>query len=112
MKKREYRIDLGGVRSARALHARLDGKLPFPEGYGRNLDALYDFLTEYGPRLRIVFENAKGAPASLKRLCADAVAGTPGLEIVFENAKGAPASLKRLCADAVAGTPGLEIVFA
>ena len=83
MKKREYRIDLGGVRSAMALHARLDGKLPFPEGYGRNLDALYDFLTEYGPRLRIVFENAKGAPASLKRLCADAVAGTPGLEIVF-----------------------------
>ena len=57
MKKREYRIDLGGVRSARALHARLDGKLPFPEGYGRNLDALYDILTglpHLGRRFRIL----------------------------------------------------------
>ena len=83
MKKQEYRIDLRGVRSARALHARLDGRLPFPEGYGRNLDALYDFLTEYGSGMRIVFEHSKGAPAALKRLCTDASAETPGLEVVF-----------------------------
>ncbi|MBQ6137344.1 MAG: barstar family protein [Kiritimatiellae bacterium] len=83
MKKTEYRIDLKGVRSARALHARLDGALPFPEGYGRNLDALYDFLTEHGPRMRLVFSNARTAPASFRRVCADAVASAPGLEIVF-----------------------------
>ncbi len=83
MKKQVYNIDLKGVRSARALHDRLDGKLPFPEGYGRNLDALHDFLTEYGPRMKIVFSNSKGAPASLRRLCADAVSETPGLEVVF-----------------------------
>ena len=83
MKKQEYNIDLRGVRSARVLHERLDGKLPFPEGYGRNFDALYDFLTEYGPRMKIVFEHSKGVPASLKRLCEEAVSETPGLEIVF-----------------------------
>ena len=83
MKKTEYRIDLTGVRSARALHARLDGALPFPEGYGRNLDALYDFLTEFGPRMKIVFAHAASAPASFKRVCADAMEETPGLEIVF-----------------------------
>ncbi len=83
MKKREYRIDIKGVRSARDLHGKLDGRLPFPEGYGRNLDALYDFLTEYGPGLKIVFERSKGAPASLRKLCADAMAETPGLEVVF-----------------------------
>ena len=81
--KQEYRIDLKGVRSMRALHGRLDGKLPFPEGYGRNLDALYDFLTEYGTQMRIVFENAGAVPASFKRVCDDAMSDTPGLEIVF-----------------------------
>jgi len=76
-------LDGRSMTTRAAAHDELARVLGFPAHYGRNLDALYDFLTEYGPRLRIVFENAKGAPASLKRLCADAVAGTPGLEIVF-----------------------------
>ena len=84
MMKQEYRIDLKGVRSARTLHARLAQTLPFPEGYGRNFDALFDFLTEYGPTMKIVFANSSTAPATLKRVCADAVENTPGLEIVFE----------------------------
>lgn len=81
--KREYRIDLKGVRSMKALHARLDGKLPFPEGYGRNLDALYDFLTEYGGQMRIVLENAECVPLPFRQVCADAMSDTSGLEIMF-----------------------------
>ena len=84
MNKQEYRIDLKGVRSARALQAKLAAVLPFPEEYGRNLDALYDFLTEYGPRMKIVFANAKNAPAAFKEVCADAMANALGLEIAFE----------------------------
>ena len=84
MMKQEYRIDLKGVLSARALHTRLAAALPFPEGYGRNFDALFDFLTEYGSEMKIVFANSSAAPATLKRVCTDAMEETPGLEIVFE----------------------------
>ena len=81
MMKQEYRIDLKGVRSARTLHTRLAAALPFPEG---NFDALFDFLTEYGSEMKIVFANSSAAPATLKRVCTDAMEETPGLEIVFE----------------------------
>lgn len=84
MKKREFTIDLKGIRVAKALHARLAEILPVPEGYGRNYDALFDFLTEYGSGLKVVFKNAKRAAATLRRVCADAAEETPGLEISFE----------------------------
>ena len=81
--KQTYTIDLKGVRGAKARHARLALALPFPEGYGRNFDALFDFLTEYGPNMKIAFSNSSSAPATLRRVCADAMSETPGLEIVF-----------------------------
>ena len=83
-KKQEFTVDLKGVRQARSLHVRLCRALPMPEGYGRNYDALYDVLTEYGPGWRLVFKNAKTAPKLFRTVCADAVAATPGLEIVFD----------------------------
>ena len=87
MKKVRHRrvvIDLAGVRSATRLHAILAEKLPLPEHYGRNLDAFYDVLTEFGPRWRIVFRNAGAAMNALRAVCEDAMAETPGLEILFE----------------------------
>lgn len=83
MKKQAFTIDLGGVRQAKALHRKLAEVLPFPPDYGRNYDALHDFLTEFGPDLRIVFTHAASAPATLRRVCADAAAEAPGLEIEF-----------------------------
>lgn len=83
MKKQEFTVDLTGVRLAKALHQRLADVLPVPAEYGRNYDALFDFLTEFGPNLRIVFTHAKSAPATLRRVCTDAMAETPGLEIEF-----------------------------
>ena len=82
--KREYTVDLSGVRSSRSLHARLCKALPLPETYGRNYDALYDALTEYGPNWRLVFRNAQSVPRVFRTVCADAAEETPGLEIVFE----------------------------
>ena len=81
--KQEF-VDLGGVRSSRTLQARLCRALPLPKDYGRNYDAAYDMLTEYGAGWRIVFRNAQTAPKVFRTVCADAVAATPGLEIVFD----------------------------
>ena len=84
IRHRRFVIDLAGVRSATRLHAILAEKLPLPEHYGRNLDAFYDVLTEFGPRWRIVFRNAGAAMNALRAVCEDAMAETPGLEILFE----------------------------
>lgn len=82
--KSEFCVDLKGVRSSRAFHARVSNALPLPPTYGRNADALYDVLTEFGSDWRIVFRNAKGVPKLIRTVCADAAAETPGLEIAFD----------------------------
>ena len=83
--RRRFVVDLAGVRSAVGLHAALAAQLPLPAHYGRNLDAFYDVLTEFGGRWSIVFRNAGAAAKGLRSVCADAMAETPGLDIVFEN---------------------------
>ena len=84
IRHRRFVIDLAGVRSATRLHTILAENLPLPEHYGRNLDAFYDVLTEFGPRWRIVFRNADAAMNGLRAVCEDAMAETPGLEVLFE----------------------------
>ena len=84
-RKRRFVVDLTGVRSAARLHAVLAEALPLPEHYGRNLDALHDVLTEFGPRWHIVFRNAGAAMRGLRAVCEDAMTETPGLEIEFEG---------------------------
>lgn len=84
-RRRRFVVDLAGVRSAVRLHAVLAEQLPLPEHYGRNLDAFYDVLTEFGGRWSIVFRNAGAAARGLRAVCADAMEATPGLEVVFED---------------------------
>ena len=83
--KHEFVIDLTGVADIGALQDALVANLPLPPEYGRNLDAFYDVLTEYGTDWRIVFRNAGRVATPLKAVCRDAVAETPGLEVVFEK---------------------------
>ena len=83
MKRRSYAIDLKGVRALRDLHRRLAEALPVPEGYGGNFDALHDFLTEYGTSMKITFSHVSAGFRTFRRVCADAMAETPGLEIAF-----------------------------
>ena len=83
-KKKVFTVDLTGVRSAARMHAAIAGALPLPEHYGRNLDAFYDVLTEYGGNWKIVFKHAGAVARGLRAVCADAMTETPGLEIVFE----------------------------
>ena len=83
--KERFVVELQGVDTAEALHAALAAQLPLPAHYGRNLDAFYDVLTEYGANWRIAFRHAGAAAAGLRQVCADAAEETPGLEIVFED---------------------------
>lgn len=52
-------VELDGalMTSRGAAHDHLCARLEFPEYYGRNLDALYDLLTERGEPLTIVLRN-------------------------------------------------------
>jgi len=48
-----FTIDFSGVRTEEDVQDLLLDVLPLPDYYGRNLDALYDALTEYGEGWRI-----------------------------------------------------------
>ena len=81
--KKTFVVDLEGKSRSCALQRRFAAAVPVPPDYGRNLDAMYDVLTEYGGGWRIEFRNSAHAPETFRRVCMDAVADTPGLEIIF-----------------------------
>jgi len=91
---KEYIIDLRGVYSREELHDRIEEELPVPEWYGRNLDALYDILTEpeYGGGCLICFSDCGGLRESMPRylaameqMCRAAGEENPGLLVLFED---------------------------
>ncbi len=84
MTKKEFVVDLKGIKDHAALHDAIAQSLPLPKCYGRNLDALYDVLTEFGADWRIVFRNAMSIDNAFKSVCHDAMDATQGLEIVME----------------------------
>ncbi len=88
--KKVFYIDLFEVNSNDELHDLLVKELPLPDYYGRNLDALYDVLGEFGDDWNIIFYNTKYAKLrigkyyeALKSLCADACDEVEGLMIRF-----------------------------
>ena len=84
----EFVVDLAGVRDADDMHDALAARLPLPAYYGRNLDALYDVLTEFGGDWRIVFRNAGPVADGLRDVCRDAMEETEGLEVIFDDENG------------------------
>lgn len=69
-----------------ALHSHLKERLALPDYYGRNLDALYDLLTERGEETAIVLRNQQEMEAalgpyahSLRRVLEDAAERNPAL---------------------------------
>lgn len=88
----EFIIDLTGAENRRELHERIAQNLPVPEWYGRNLDALYDILTEpfFGNGCLICFTGCAGFKESMPRyfkalqqMCMAACEENSGLTIEF-----------------------------
>ena len=75
-----------------AAHDHLKGQLSLPDYYGRNLDALYDLLTERGEKCEIVFHDFRLLTESLgeyahmlaETLC-DAAENNPLLTVAFQE---------------------------
>lgn len=61
----EITVDLGSVTNREELHNLLAQSLHFPEYYGRNLDALFDLLTEPHELYEICFKNTASAEDAL-----------------------------------------------
>ena len=61
----EILIDLENVHTKDDLHDLLAETLHFPDYYGRNLDALFDFLTEPHELYEICFKNTASAEDAL-----------------------------------------------
>ena len=87
-----YFVDLTGVENRTELHDRIEQELPVPDWYGRNLDALYDVLTEpgFGGRCTICFTGCSGAGdgmqrylEAMKQMCRAAVEENTGLAVEF-----------------------------
>ncbi len=51
---RRIELDLRHIATVRALHIYLRFMLDLPEYYGKNLDALYDCLTDIGEQTELV----------------------------------------------------------
>ena len=83
----ELIIDGSALPEAAAVHDLFTRALDLPEWYGRNLDALYDVLTERGEPLRLLVRNREALAEyaeDLRRTLAEAAAENPALELVYE----------------------------
>ena len=87
-----YYIDLTGVENRTELHDRIEQALLVPKWYGRNLDALYDVLTEpsFGGDCLICFTGCAGFGEKMPRymeamrqVCSAASEENPGLYVDF-----------------------------
>ena len=58
-------LDGRGMRDRASVHAQLKERLELPDYYGRNLDALYDILTERNQPMTIVLSGASEMQAQL-----------------------------------------------
>ena len=54
---KQITFDCEGLLTAAAFHDALAENMDFPEYYGKNLDALFDCLTEIGDDTELIFHN-------------------------------------------------------
>ena len=87
----ELVIDGAALPAAEAVHDLFARALTLPAWYGRNLDALYDVLTERGEPLRLLVRNREALAAGLGeyaedllRTLVDAAAENLALTLVSE----------------------------
>ena len=84
---RELRIDCRQLTDRTAAHTYLQKVLPLPGYYGRNLDALYDCLTEL-PETVLVLEHRREVTPygeAVARTAEDAAQASPALLIAYDE---------------------------
>ena len=88
----KYEIDLMNVTTKSQFQELIQKSIPCPDYYGRNLDALYDVLTEYCEAVEIVFlhfqeflHQLPGYAEAVQNMCMDAQADNPQLKIIFRE---------------------------
>lgn len=55
----KYTIDLNNIETREAFHEKVAQTLPVPDYYGKNLDALFDFITEKADDIQISLVNCE-----------------------------------------------------
>ena len=108
-------VDLSGVCDRNSLHDRLQESLTLPSWYGRNLDALYDALTDAPGPIHICFTAWKGMeeadPAYFKmfRSVIQAIgAELPGSSFLFSEEDSADGPACESAEEAEEAEPGKE----
>lgn len=79
-------IDCGPVSEPASLHDAVAHALDFPEYYGRNLDALYDCLTDLEVPTHLVllhFDDMAPWSHGFREVFQDAMEANPSLQIVL-----------------------------
>ena len=77
-----YELDGRRLSDKTEAHVYLQETLPLPEYYGRNLDALYDVLTEQGEDMLLWILHAE---AAISAVLEDAMEENPFLTVIFEE---------------------------
>jgi ribonuclease inhibitor len=80
-----YELDGTSMREREAAHTYLQEMLGFPDWYGKNLDALYDLLTEQTEDTMIFISDADAADEAILETFTDAMEENPALTVIFED---------------------------
>lgn len=82
----EIQLDARHLAERREAHAYLQSVLPLPDYYGKNLDALYDCLSEQTDLSLVLLHGREAEQVGnyykkLRRVLADAAEDNPGLTV-------------------------------
>ena len=80
-----YELDGTCLRECEAAHVYLQEMLGFLAWYGRNLDALYDLLTEQTEETLIFISDSDAADEAILETFTDAMEDNPSLTVIFEE---------------------------
>ena len=85
-------LDVSGVRDRGEFHELIRNNFDVPEYYGNNLDALYDFFTEYFGSLYVRITGIDDVPGDMAGyierftdMCRDAAEENPGISFSFDS---------------------------
>ncbi|MBR3630340.1 MAG: barstar family protein [Oscillospiraceae bacterium] len=80
-----YELDGRQLSDKAEAHLYLQEMLAFPEYYGRNLDALFDVLTENSKDTLLWILHAEAVHPSITAVLEDAMEENPFLTVIFEE---------------------------